>query len=49
MVGSTIGALLMGRLIVRLTHYMRVPIIGLVVAIATFALLAVETSDLSFR
>ena len=46
--GATIGALLMGRLIVRLTHYMRVPIVGLLVAIATFAALAVETSELSF-
>ena len=32
----------------RLTHYMRVPIVGLLVAIATFAALAVETSELSF-
>jgi hypothetical protein len=46
--GATIGALLMGRLIVRLRHYMRVPVVGLIVAIATFAVLAVETSDLSF-
>jgi EmrB/QacA subfamily drug resistance transporter len=48
MVGSTIGALAMGRLIVRLTHYMRVPVVGLIVAIATFGFLAVETSELSF-
>ena len=48
MVGSTIGALLMGRLIVRLTHYIRVPVIGLLIAIATFGLLAVEASNLSF-
>ena len=48
MVGSTIGALLMGRLIVRLTHYIRAPVIGLVIAIATFGLLAVEASNLSF-
>jgi MFS family permease len=47
MAGTTVGALIMGRLIVRLTHYMRVPIIGLLTAIATFALLAVETSELS--
>jgi EmrB/QacA subfamily drug resistance transporter len=48
MVGSTIGALAMGRLIVRLTHYMRVPVVGLIVAVATFGFLAVETSELSF-
>ena len=48
MVGSTIGALAMGRLIVRLTHYMRVPVVGLIVAIATFGFLAIETSELSF-
>ena len=47
MVGSTVGALLMGRLIVRLTHYIRVPAIGLVIAIATFGVLAVEASNLS--
>ena len=38
----------MGRLIVRLTHYMRVPVVGLIVAIATFGFLAVEISELSF-
>jgi EmrB/QacA subfamily drug resistance transporter len=48
MVGSTIGALLMGRLIARLTHYIRVPAVGLVIAIATFGVLAVEASNLSF-
>jgi EmrB/QacA subfamily drug resistance transporter len=48
MAGTTVGALIMGRLIVRLTHYMRLPIIGLVIAIATFAVLAVEASALSF-
>jgi EmrB/QacA subfamily drug resistance transporter len=47
MVGISAGALLMGRLIVRLTHYMRVPIIGLATAVATFAVLAVETTELS--
>ena len=48
MAGTTVGALIMGRLIVRLRHYMRVPIIGLLVAIATFAVLAVEASAQSF-
>jgi EmrB/QacA subfamily drug resistance transporter len=47
MAGTTIGAVIMGRLIVRLTHYMRVPIVGLLIAIATFATLAIETSELS--
>ena len=37
-----------GRLIVRLTHYIRAPVSGLVIAIATFGLLAVEASNLSF-
>jgi EmrB/QacA subfamily drug resistance transporter len=45
--GTTVGALIMGRLIVRLSHYMRVPIVGLLIAIATFAILAIETSELS--
>jgi EmrB/QacA subfamily drug resistance transporter len=48
MVGTTIGALLTGRLIVRLTHYVRAPAVGLIIAIATFGLLAVEASNLSF-
>jgi EmrB/QacA subfamily drug resistance transporter len=47
MAGTVIGSILTGRLIIRLTHYMRVPIIGLVVAIATFVVLAVETAGLS--
>jgi EmrB/QacA subfamily drug resistance transporter len=48
MAGSTIGALLTGRLIARLTHYLRVPVIGLVIAIATFGVLAAEAANLSF-
>ena len=48
MVGSTVGALLTGRLIVRLTHYIRAPVVGLLVAIAVFGLLAVEAPSLSF-
>ena len=48
MAGTTVGALIMGRLIVRLRHYMRVPIIGLLIAIATFAVLAMEASAQSF-
>jgi len=45
--GATLGSLVTGRLIVRLTHYMRVPIVGLIVAIATFGFLAVEPAGLS--
>jgi EmrB/QacA subfamily drug resistance transporter len=48
MAGTTVGALIMGRLIVRLTHYMRIPIVGLLLAIATFAVLAVRAPALSF-
>jgi EmrB/QacA subfamily drug resistance transporter len=48
MAGSTVGALVMGRLIARLTHYLRVPVIGLVIAIATLGLLAAEAANLSF-
>ena len=47
MAGTTVGEVIMGRLIVRLTHYMRVPIVGLLIAIATFVTFAVETSELS--
>jgi EmrB/QacA subfamily drug resistance transporter len=47
MVGATLGSLLTGRLLTRLTHYMRVPIGGLVVAIATLIALAVYSGQLS--
>jgi len=45
--GATVGSLLTGRLLVRLTHYMRVPIIGLVAAIAVLGFLAAEAAVLS--
>ncbi len=45
--GATIGSLVTGRLIARLTHYMRVPIVGLVIAIATLGFLAVDPARLS--
>jgi EmrB/QacA subfamily drug resistance transporter len=45
--GATLGSLLTGRLITRLTHYMRVPIVGLVVAIVTLVVLAVCSARLS--
>jgi EmrB/QacA subfamily drug resistance transporter len=45
--GATIGSLVTGRLITRLTHYMRVPIVGLLIAIATLGFLAVHPAGLS--
>jgi EmrB/QacA subfamily drug resistance transporter len=47
MVGATLGSLLTGRLFARLTHYLRVPIIGLVVSIVTLGFLAFDASGLS--
>ena len=44
--GATLGSLVTGRLLVRLTHYMRVPIVGLVIAIATLAFLAFDPAGL---
>jgi EmrB/QacA subfamily drug resistance transporter len=38
--GATLGSLVSTRIIVRITHYMRVPMAGLVVAIAALAILA---------
>ncbi len=45
--GATVGAMVTGRLLARLTHYMRVPIVGLVIAIATLGLLAIDPARLS--
>jgi EmrB/QacA subfamily drug resistance transporter len=45
--GATLGSLLTGRLIARLTHYMRVPIAGLIIGIAVLAFLAVDPAALS--
>jgi EmrB/QacA subfamily drug resistance transporter len=42
MVGAVIGAQSAARLMVRLTHYMRVPIVGLVIAIGALAALAFD-------
>jgi len=47
MAGTTLGSLLTGRLFARLTHYLRVPIVGLVVGIATLGFLAFEAAALS--
>jgi EmrB/QacA subfamily drug resistance transporter len=45
--GATLGSLLTGRLIARLTHYMRVPIVGLIIAIAALGFLALDAAELS--
>jgi EmrB/QacA subfamily drug resistance transporter len=47
MSGATIGSMVMGRLMVRLTHYMRVPIVGLIVSIATLCFFAFDPASLS--
>jgi EmrB/QacA subfamily drug resistance transporter len=46
MAGCTLGSLMSGRLLVRLTHYMRVPIIGLLIAIAMLGFLAIKPAVL---
>ncbi len=46
MAGCTLGSLMSGRLLVRLTHYMRVPIIGLLIAIALLGFLAIKPAAL---
>jgi EmrB/QacA subfamily drug resistance transporter len=45
--GSTLGSLGAGRLLSRLTHYRRVPLVGLAVAIAGLLLCAVRPAGLS--
>ncbi len=47
MAGATIGSLLTGRLFARLTHYLRVPIAGLIVGIVTLAFLAFDVGGVS--
>ena len=47
MAGTTLGSLITGRLMVRLTHYMRVPVVGIVIAIAALGFLAVDASAIS--
>jgi len=44
--GTTLGSLVTGRLIVRVTHYMRVPVVGLVIAIGTLGFLAFDPARL---
>jgi EmrB/QacA subfamily drug resistance transporter len=45
--GSTVGSLIMGRVIARAKHYLRVPVAGLSIAIATLAFLAYDAAGLS--
>jgi EmrB/QacA subfamily drug resistance transporter len=47
MAGATIGSMLAGQLLSRLTHYLRVPIVGLLGGIATLGFLAVDPQRLS--
>jgi EmrB/QacA subfamily drug resistance transporter len=47
MAGTTAGSLAAGRLIVGLTHYMRVPIAGLVIAVVVLAVLAAAPARFS--
>jgi EmrB/QacA subfamily drug resistance transporter len=44
--GATLGSIVMGRVLVRLKHYMRVPIAGLIIAIATFGFIAHDAGRL---
>ncbi len=46
MAGCTLGSLMSGRLLVGLKHYMRVPTVGLLIAIAVFGFLAIEPAAL---
>ncbi len=47
MVGSVIGAQITARLMVRMRHYMRVPIAGLLVSIVALAVLGLDPAGLS--
>jgi EmrB/QacA subfamily drug resistance transporter len=47
MVGTVFGSQVTARLMVRLTHYVRIPIIGLIVAISALIVLAARTASLS--
>ncbi len=46
--GTVLGSLVTGRLLVRFTHYMRVPIVGLLIAISILGFLALNPAGLSF-
>jgi EmrB/QacA subfamily drug resistance transporter len=46
-VGTTVGSVIAGRLLSRMTRYKRVPVIGLIVAIAAIAPLALDPAGVS--
>jgi len=46
--GATIGSLVSTRFVVRMRHYMRVPIGGLIVAVVTLIVLAIDPAGKSF-
>jgi EmrB/QacA subfamily drug resistance transporter len=48
MLGTVTGATFSGRMMVRLTHYKRVPVIGLGLAVAATAVLAIFAAELPF-
>ena len=46
--GATVGSVIAGRLVARLERYLRVPLVGLFIAMAAIALLAVDPAGISF-
>ena len=46
-VGTTVGSVIAGRLMARMTHYRRVPVVGLVIAVVSIATLAVDPAGVS--
>jgi len=46
-VGTTVGSVIAGRLLARLAHYKRVPVLGLAIAAASVAALAVDPAGVS--
>jgi MFS family permease len=45
--GTTVGSVIAGRLIARMTHYMRVPLTGTLISIAALVVLAVDPAGVS--
>ncbi len=45
--GATIGSLISTRVLVRVTHYMRIPVAGLIIAMAALATLAMDPAGLT--
>src|SRR5712691_11333090 len=46
--GATVGSVIAGRLVARLERYLRVPLVGLFIAMAAMALLAIDPAGISF-